>query len=124
MSLWLDSNALLWWLEGNSRLTADLNLRIDQEPSLYVSVLSPWELWIKAASGRLTMPSDLEERLVVRRITALAPDLKDARLAADLPPIHRDPFDRMIIAQALNRQSTIVTSDRVFADYGVDVILI
>ena len=123
MSLLLDSNALLWWLDA-VRLPANIVRRIEGEGPVFVSVVTPWELWIKAEQGRLTMPASLEDRLASDHIRVIEPTLDDARLAARLPAIHRDPFDRMIIAQALNRRATIVTGDAHFAAYGVDVILV
>ncbi len=124
MSLLLDSNVVVWWLENSTRLKADLKDMLNHEPDLAVSVMTPWELWIKAASGRLSIPDDLVDQLARHGISVLSPTLGDARLAASLPPIHRDPFDRMIVAQALNRRATIVTADRVLGDYGVQILLI
>ena len=124
MSLLLDSNALVWWL-AEMRLPDQLLERIEYERPVYISLVTPWELWIKAAAGRLILPPSFEDGLTREdNLTILSPTIEDARVAADLPPIHRDPFDRMIVAQALGRQATVVTSDRVFADYGVDVILV
>ena len=125
MSLWLDSNVLVWWLDDSPRLAGtDAAARIATDPLVMVSAVSPWQLWIKAASGRLALPKRLNERLPDLGLEIISPTLEDARLAAALPPLHRDPFDRMIIAQALNRQATVVTSDALFRDYGVDVILV
>ena len=98
--------------------------RLERETPLFISLATPWELWIKAETGRLRLPADFDGRLARNNLSILMPGLSDARLAARLPPIHRDPFDRMIIAQALNRQATVVTGDRHFAAYGVDVILV
>ena len=123
MSIVLDSNVLVWWLEDSPRLSPDLMDQLNREPDLAVSVVTPWELWIKAASGRLDMPGDLSEQLNLRRIAVLSPTLDDARLAANLPLLHRDPFDRMIVAQTLNRRAVLVTSDRILGSYGVDVLL-
>ena len=121
----LDSNALVWWLEDAPRISgSEAAERIATEPLVMVSVVSPWELWIKAASGRIGLPPRLNERLPMLDLRMISPTLEEARLAADLPLIHRDPFDRMIIAQALSRRATIVTGDRVFRDYGVDIILV
>ncbi len=92
---------------------------------MLLSTISPWELWIKSATGKLTLPPSFEPGLTREdSFTVIAPTLDDARLAARLPPIHRDPFDRMIVAQALNRQATIVTGDRRLSAYGADVILV
>lgn len=124
MSLLFDSNSLLWWLAG-TRLPEPLLERVELELPLFVSVVSPWELWVKAAAGRLALPPTFEPGLTREdALTLLSPTIDDARLAARLPMIHRDPFDRMIIAQALNRQLTVITGDRRFGDYGVDVILV
>ena len=124
MNLLLDSNVLLWWLMDNPRLGADLVGRLQRETSLFISLVTPWELWIKAESGRLRLPADFDDRLEGNRLSILSPTLADTRLASRLPPIHRDPFDRMIIAQALNNRAQIVTGDPQFAAYGVDVILV
>lgn len=121
----LDSNALIWWLEDAPRIrrsrAAD---RIATDPLVMVSIVTPWELWIKAASGRIGLPGRFNERLPDLGLEIISPTLRDARLATALPPIHKDPFDRMIVAQALNRGATIVTSDRTLAEYGVEVILV
>ena len=125
MVLLLDTNALVWWLDDNPRLQrGEARDRIEAEPIVALSVVSPWELWIKASSGKLQLPARFDERLAAQPLEVWSPTLDDARLAARLPPIHRDPFDRMIIAQAFNARATIVTGDGHFADYGVDVILV
>jgi PIN domain nuclease of toxin-antitoxin system len=122
VSLLLDSNALVWWLDDNARLARQVE-RIEAEAEVGFSVVSPWELWIKAAIGKFQLPRRFDERLATLPLAMWSPSLDDARLAASLPLVHRDPFDRMIIAQALNRQATVITGDAVFARYGVDVIL-
>jgi PIN domain nuclease of toxin-antitoxin system len=124
LSLLFDSNSLLWWL-ADIRLPSDLLERIARESPMFVSLVTPWELWIKAESGRLKLPASFESGLTSEdALTVLSPTLDDARLAARLPLTHRDPFDRMIIAQAMNRQLTVITGDRRFRDYGVDIILV
>lgn len=89
-----------------------------------ISIVTPWELWIKAASGRVQLPGRFNERLSDLGFELVPPTIGDARLATALPPIHKDPFDRMIVAQALNRSAAIVTSDRTLGDYGVETILL
>lgn len=121
----LDSNALIWWLEDAARIRrSDAFDRIATDPVVMISLVTPWELWIKAAAGRVQLPGRFNERLPDLGLAIISPTLGDARLAAALPPIHRDPFDRMIVAQALNRSAVIVTGDRTLADYGVEVILV
>lgn len=122
--LFFDSNALLWWMDEDPRLGRSLTEQLMEEPSILISFASPWELWIKAAQGKLRIPRDLEAQLSAGRFEVVAPTLADSRLAANLPPIHKDPFDRMIVAQALNRGAVIVTSDRTLGDYGVEIILL
>jgi PIN domain nuclease of toxin-antitoxin system len=123
--LFIDSNVLLWWLTDHPRLAqSEARDRINSADQVYLSVVSPWELWIKSASGRLPLPDDLTEQINQAGFTLLSPALADARLAADLPPIHKDLFDRMIVAQALNRDATLITGDRQLAAYGVKIILI
>ena len=124
MSLLLDSNALLWWFLDDARLTPEVVGRLKQERTIHISLVTPWELWIKAQAGRLELPPNFDDGISGDAFTLLSPTLEDARRAAGLPLIHRDPFDRMIIAQALNRQATVITGDRHFAAYGVDVILV
>lgn len=70
------------------------------------------------------MPSDLEASLRQTGFELLAVDLQHARLAAHLPPFHKDPFDRMVVAQAMNRGALLVTSDGMLAAYGLEVLLI
>jgi PIN domain nuclease of toxin-antitoxin system len=123
LSLLLDSNTLLWWLADHPRLQAKVSDRIAVETTVGVSLVSPWELWIKAASGRLRLPDDFLERLSSTGVDIWSPTLADAQLAADLPLLHRDPFDRMIVAQALNAHATLVTGDLRLASYGVEVLL-
>lgn len=121
----LDGNALIWWLEDAPRIRrSSAAERIATNPLVMVSIVTPWELWIKAASGRLGLPGRFNERLPDLGLEIISPTLRDARLATALPPIHKDPFDRMIVAQALNRGAVIVTSDRTLADYGVEIILV
>lgn len=121
----LDSNALIWWLEDAPRLRGSSAAgRIATDPLVMVSIVTPWELWIKAGSGRTRLPGRFNERLPDLGLEIISPTLRDARLATALPPIHKDPFDRMIVAQALNRGAVIVTSDRTLAEYGVEIILV
>jgi len=121
----LDSNVLLWWMAGEDRLlrTGWID-RIDTQPGMSLSVVSPWELWIKVGNGKLVLPPSFDRVLADARFDMLPVTVEDGRRAGLLPLLHRDPFDRMIIAQALNRDATVVTGDRNFAPYGVRTILV
>lgn len=118
MKLLLDSNALLWWTEGGEELSSRAFEAISAPGSqVALSVATVWELEIKSHNRKLDLRPGVWSRLGA--IDMLPIDLPDALAAAGLPPHHRDPFDRMIIAQALNRGLTIVTRDRAFDAYGV-----
>lgn len=123
--LLLDSNATLWALEHPARLGARATRMIDDADQVMVSIVSPWELGIKAAKDRLSVNWSLfSPGLREAGFELLAITFQDARLAATLPLLHKDPFDRMIVAQAMNRQATVVTSDAFVERYGVKTLRI
>lgn len=88
--------------------------------------MTPWELGIKFAQRKLTLPSDfplfIRAAMADLQVTELPVSTAHALRSAELPPIHADPFDRMLVAQALVERIPIVSSDRSFAAYGVEVI--
>ena len=121
----LDSNVLLWWMAGDDRLLRTGWIeRIDTQAGMSLSVVSPWELWIKVGTGKLVLQPAFDRVLADARFEMLPVTVADGRKAGLLPQLHKDPFDRMIIAQALNRDATIVTGDKYFAQYGVRTILV
>ncbi len=120
MRLLLDSQVVIWSLQEPERLPAAVATAI-REPAndVLVSVASIWELSIKQSIGKLTVAGDLREYLGLQSFTEL-PVLGDHAVAVrDLPRHHRDPFDRMLIAQARCEGLTIVTGDSAFAGYDV-----
>ena len=122
MRLLLDTNVLLWWLIEDSRLTrAVRKLLIDAE-AVFVSPVSAWEIEIKRAIGKLDAPRDLEGANQKSNIRHL--NLTDAHAiaAGRLPQLHRDPFDRMLIAQAQMESLTLVTSDAALKGYNVPIV--
>lgn len=123
---WLDSNILLWWLIDDHRLQRQgVRDRLRYARRVMVSVVSPWELWIKQANGKLNRPFEFDEQVALKwGLEIVSPTLADAHLATRLPLLHRDPFDRMIVAQSINRQATLITSDEQLTHYGADVVLI
>lgn len=88
----------------------------------YVSAASVWEISIKRSSGKLKTPDNLLDKIAQARFVELRMDFKHAVLAGALPPHHRDPFDRMIVAQAQSEGLTVVTCDERIAAYGVPVL--
>jgi PIN domain nuclease of toxin-antitoxin system len=103
-----------------------LNLLADNSSELYLSAVSSWEIIIKAGTGKLVLP-DRPAEFVTRAMRVMSMQSLTIThlhaLAVDaLPDHHRDPFDRMLIAQALSEQMTLLTADRVFQEYKVDLI--
>ena len=114
---------MIWTLAEPNRLRADTRAAVaDGENEVFVSVVAAWEAAIKQKTGKLQMPGDLERQLERNRFLLLGVTLDHALTAGDLPLHHRDPFDRMMIAQARLESLTIVTSDRNFTAYGVAVL--
>ncbi|MCX6461368.1 MAG: type II toxin-antitoxin system VapC family toxin [Actinobacteria bacterium] len=122
MRLLLDTNVLLNWLEGR-RLSHDAAQAItDSANDAFVSVATVWEMGIKYAVGKLSVPPPSEDTLDALGFSVLGIRVGDAQRLAELPLQHRDPFDRMLVAQALGESLTLVTRDRTLAAYGVAVI--
>ena len=118
MRLLLDTHALLWWLAGDE-LSAEATDEIANPDNLiYVSSVSTWEISIKQALGKVTVMGDLASA-IAEDFEPLAITHGHARLAGELPIHHRDPFDRMLIAQAQIEGLTLVTRDEKFRPYGV-----
>jgi len=117
--LLLDTRALLWWLadEGLSSQTRDAIA--DPANLVAVSAASAWEIAIKKALGKLTAPDDLEQQVRAGGFVPLPINIAHGIAAGQLARHHDDPFDRMLIAQALAGGLTIVTRDKRFEDYGV-----
>jgi PIN domain nuclease of toxin-antitoxin system len=124
MDLLLDTHALLWFAEGNEKLSARARAAIEMSESvLTLSVASVWEIGIKVSLGKLTLQKPVgvfvPELLTELAITLLPIDIKDVAAACELPFHHRDPFDRMLAAQAIQRGLSIVSIDESFDAYGV-----
>ncbi len=123
MRLLLDTNVLLWWLAGSRRLPRSIVSEIeDPENEVAVSAVSAWEISIKRQLGKLAFDDDLPERLRRHDVAPLPVSADHAWLAGDLPLHHRDPFDRMLVAQAQLEGFTIATGDPQFARYAVPVL--
>jgi PIN domain nuclease of toxin-antitoxin system len=120
--LLLDTQIVLWQLEGSRTVRAQARAAIDRASELAFSVVSFAEIGVKAAIGKLTVPADFHDHVLRSglKVIGLAPD--HGLLVAQLPLHHRDPFDRLLIAQARSEGLTIVTADPRFADYDVSVI--
>jgi PIN domain nuclease of toxin-antitoxin system len=122
--LLLDTHAMLWWVSGEG-LDPEA-ARVIAEPSnlALVSAVSLWEVSIKQALGKLDLTVSLDGLLdaVAADFDPLAVDWRHGLLAGQLPPHHRDPFDRLLLAQAMAEGLTVVTRDRAFEPYGVPLL--
>jgi PIN domain nuclease of toxin-antitoxin system len=121
MNLLLDTHVLIWWDEGR-RLAAEARRAIEEADTVYVSAASAWEVAIKTALGRLRPTRTVQEAASDSGFLELPVTFGHAERVAALPPHHRDPFDRMLVAQATVEELALVTRDPVFARYGVALI--
>ena len=122
MNLLLDTHAILWFVGGERDLRDDARTAIESAERTYVSSASIWELAVKHARGRLITPEHLPELLRELGFIELALGWEHAKVAGELPMHHGDPFDRMLVAQAIVEQLTIVTRDSTIGRYGVPVL--
>lgn len=122
MKVLLDTHALLWWVTGDRRLSARMR-RFIQEHEVYISTASLWEVEIKRALGRIEV--DIEE-LTTELAQAEGFNMLDVRPThvlslSELPLLHKDPFDRMLVAQAKRERLVLVSRDKQLSDYSVEV---
>ncbi len=122
MSLLLDTHALLWWLSGAPLSPAATERIADSDTLVAVSAASIWEIAIKTTIGKLRMDGSVAAEASREGFEPLAITWAHAERAGALPGRHRDPFDRMLIAQAQAEGLTVVTRDAAFAAYDVDVL--
>ena len=124
MRVLLDTHALLWWLAGDAKLSPRAKRSIaDQRHEIFVSAASAWEVATKHRIGKLpgAGPLAVDFARVIRSqgFTALPISIEQAQVAGELPGDHRDPFDRMLIAQAREERLALVSSETLFDDYGI-----
>ncbi|MDJ0595770.1 MAG: type II toxin-antitoxin system VapC family toxin [Pleurocapsa sp. MO_226.B13] len=128
MRLLLDTCCWLWWLSDTQKLSEQqLNALISRQNQLFLSVATLWELSIKISNGKLTIPQSLD-KLVAKECPQDNIKILDIKPihginAGSLPLHHKDPFDRMIITQGNMENLTIVTSDAIFQEYDISVLL-
>jgi PIN domain nuclease of toxin-antitoxin system len=122
MSLLLDTHVALWAIAGDATLSADFLDRLRRDPDIFLSPVSLWEITIKQTAGKLAGPPDLAERVRDLGFRELPVTYGHAIAAGRLPPHHRDPFDRMLVAQAASEGLTLVSRDASIALYDVDIL--
>lgn len=123
MRVLIDSAALIWWFADDRRLgPAAADVIEDPSTEAYVSVASAWEIEMKRASGKLRLDGAVPECLEAGLMYDLPVRLRHAVAAAALPMHHRDPFDRMLVAQALTEGLVLITPDEALRQYEVPLI--
>jgi PIN domain nuclease of toxin-antitoxin system len=124
MRLLLDTHVLLWALSQPAKLTAQTRKKID-EAEVFVSAASIWEIGIKSALGKLnTTAGEILAAVEPAGFRMLSITGEHAAKAAELPPLHKDPFDRLLAAQAAIEPMILITNDRMLKGYGTFVTLI
>lgn len=123
----LDTHAFLWWISADSRISARAAAVIeDGSNTLFLSTASAWEIVIKAQMGRLPLPGSpvhyVPEQMALNGIDPLPVALTHALALYELPPLHRDPFDRLLVAQAQSEHLPILTADELIHQYDVEVV--
>ncbi len=124
MSLLLDTHVVLWWLMDDDTLSTEVKERIDTEADVLISAASVWEIAIKQALGKLTGPPDLLDIVASSGLVELPIRSRHAVAAGGLPPLHRDPFDRMLVAQARCDELTLMSRDPLVRQYDVQVTVV
>ena len=118
----LDTHVFLWWRADSRHLQTGARRAIADAQIVFVSAATAWEAGIKAALGRLHIPDRIEAGVIDSGFEKLPISFPHAEAAAQLPPHHADPFDRMLVAQARAEGLTLVTHDRRLAKYDVEIL--
>ena len=126
MRILLDTHVFLWFISGDAQLSTNVRDEIrNPDNEVYLSTVSVWEAIVKYQLGKLPLPESPETYLPKQRelhqIASLALDESSVVQLAKLPPLHRDPFDRMLICQALQHNLTIATVDSAVRAYSVSI---
>ncbi len=123
MRVLLDTHAFLWWVSDSPQLTPRARTAIQGAEDVFLSVASCWEMAIKISLGKLQLAQPIErfvsEQLQANDFTLLSIGLDETGRTARLPFHHRDPFDRLLAAQAIEQKLVVVSADPLFRKYGV-----
>lgn len=127
MKFLLDTHIFLWWILEDPKLPrAAGDVIADSDNELYLSSASTWEMIIKSTLGKLSLPASPEifvnEQLQLNAISPLPITIEHTFALATLPMLHKDPFDRMLIAQAIHENLTLITDDPIIKQYPVKVL--
>ena len=124
MNLLLDTHSFLWFISGNPNLSPTARTLIeDASNQPFLSIASLWEMAIKLSIGKLNLAQPFEvlipQQMHLNGIKPLSIEIENVAIVSKLPFHHRDPFDRLLIAQAIGEQIPIVSADAVFDAYGI-----
>lgn len=124
MRLLLDTHVFLWWVNDAPELSAKARAAIRKgQNECFLSVVSAWEMAIKASTGKLALSQSVErfipEQLAANGFRLLEIDFRHAARVESLPFHHRDPFDRLLVAQAMSEKMTVISADAALSEYGI-----
>lgn len=126
MKLLLDTHAFIWFMTGDPRLSPRVKQEMENEDAeVYLSAASVWEIAIKSGLGRLALPVPVEDYLAEKReqgLREMSVGWNHAAAVAKLPLHHRDPFDRLLVAQSLVEDIPLASSDPELAPYGIKIV--
>ena len=125
MEALIDTQSFIWFFEDNPRLPASVRIFMEKKSRLVVSIASFWEITIKTSLGKLTVPeniSGLMDKALSKGFKILPIEREHLIVLSSLELIHRDPFDRIIISQAISENMPLVSSDDIFKKYPVNCV--
>jgi PIN domain nuclease of toxin-antitoxin system len=123
MNLLLDTHVVLWWLDDNPSLSSRARSAVaDSDNTVFISAAVIWEIRIKQALGKLKLPRNLRDVLDRQPFTSLPITAEHAHAVSELPAYHRDPFDRILLAQAKVERLTFVTHDKGLRQYQIPIL--
>ena len=123
-ALLLDSNVVVWLDQKPRRIPDSVLLRLESAPQVFLSAVTAWELAIKRSLGSLTLLRPVSDFIHTHQMTELPVTIRHGEAVGNLPLHHRDPFDRLLVAQAMVEGLILVTGDRRLAEYGIPVLLV
>jgi PIN domain nuclease of toxin-antitoxin system len=123
VKLLLDTHILIWWLSQERRLSqAEIDLITDSDNFIFVSAATAWEIAVKKMIGKLEAPDDLPAALAINNFLELPITIEHSQKLYQLPLHHHDPFDRIMVAQAMSEDLTFMTRDAKIALYDIKII--
>lgn len=120
----LDTHILIWLNQEPERVSALVRTRLEEVEAVYFSAASAWELEIKRSLGRLRFKGRIRALAAQAGLVELPVTARYAELSATLPMHHKDPFDRMLVAQAISEDLTLITADRRLSQYPVSILAV